>query len=777
MIRAGMFLEWFMTSVGCVWYVASYYGIIILNFTFFYVALVRYVIVPVSAVMSNNILRAICGFLRVFCYAPYVQFFVYYLFCSVYLITDMIPTFIEMLLTGKVIRSLNVCLLRGVNLRGSNQRQNNNTETQNEGEEPRGNGDHIPLCGVLALFCWVWIMMFLMTCTFVAVGVLSWFGIRQYFMVLLGCLFYIPFVIEMVYVLICVYHNWWLTVTCHRGTRSMNGCSRRARTKLNRIRNRRKKMMEVQIGGLSHDIGKLKKTEAHEEDVIAGRATDTSSGALETAENTDRTNSDGIALTTVNEMRDGGTPDEDEPLDPESSHNERRRAGWAKLKGMFAAMVFPGKYVHISDLSDALYDVYREKKVNRTSLWIAILLNLFLLGVDIYDCRQNLNSYFCASIAFRILFLPAASYFHQGIVFMSPKRWKEAAGAGLRRVIYVSAIFSAVLILGFIAVLIYVKQFMSLSSIPDGNLSWPTGKIPQTNFTHGDLFPTLCAMTYDGHSLIDIVGTSFGVYEKFQNPALFNIINEHLYPGWDYNKSTRGIEIDVFGEKIPIVLFRFDNLTVWAFRGFASGPELAIILELFCSQHIVPFFQSFILFKEYMEAWFLDWIIPYAYKFGQFWLSTETALDVMVRQSLGVYYGYRLMTENLVFTGVNSGGVVAKIMGMSTGKTAFAFMSFNIFTDLLQYMNLNEELSLVIVNLFHRDGWFSVQEPGLANNIVLPSIIDTVFKDDKRPTFCTMALSCKNHLQYEEFCRQLMGDEFVDDVNEYLKESRYWHLF
>lgn len=525
----------------------------------------------------------------------------------------------------------------------------------------------------------------------------------------------------------------------------------------------------------------MEKTEAREEDVIAGRAASTSSGALETAENTDGTNSDGLDLTTVNEMREDERLDkdmnDDEPLDPESSHQERRRAGWIQLKGMFAALVFPGKYVHISDLSDALYDVYKEKKMNRWSVWIVILLNLFLLGVDIYDCRQRLNRYFCASIAFRILFLPAASYFHQGIVFMSPKRWNEAAGAGLRRVIYVSAIFSTVLILGFIVVLIYVKQFMSLSSIPDANLAWPTEKFPQTNFTHGDLFPALCAKNYNGHNIIDIVGTSFGVYEKFQNPALFNIINEHLYPGWDYNTSTQAFEIDVFGEKIPVVVFHFDDLTVWAFRGFASGPELAIILELFCSQHIVPFLQSFILFKEYMEAWFLDWILPYAYKFGHFWLSSQTVLDVMVDESLGVFYGggwYRL--KNLVFAGVNSGGVVAKIMGLSTMRTAFAFMSFSAFTDLLEYMNLEEEYSFLIVNLFHRDGWFSVQEPGLANNIVLPSIIDTIFKDDKRPTFCTIALSCENHLQYEEFCRQLMGDEFVDEVNTYLKQKIWWYM-
>lgn len=112
----------------------------------------------------------------------------------------MIPTFIELILTGKFIRSLNFCLLSGINLRGSNQRQNNNAETQNEGEEARSKGDHIPLGCVLTFFSFSWIMLFMTSCVLVGVGVLPWLGIREYFLVLL-CLFYIQFVVEMVYVL------------------------------------------------------------------------------------------------------------------------------------------------------------------------------------------------------------------------------------------------------------------------------------------------------------------------------------------------------------------------------------------------------------------------------------------------------------------------------------------------------------------------------------------------------------------------------------------------
>ena len=253
---------------------------------------------------------------------------------------------------------------------------------------------------------------------------------------------------------------------------------------------------------------------------------------------------------------------------------------------------------------------------------------------------------------------------------------------------------------------------------------------------------------------------------------MFTLINEHLYPGWDYNTSTEAIEIDVLGEKIPMALFNFDNLTVWSLRGFASGPELAAILELFCSQYIIPFFQSFIIFLEYIQDWFLSLAIPYAYSLGVFCFTPETVLDVMVNRTLEEYHKRNFtVTDNVVFVGINTGGVVAKILGMKTGHLGFSFMSFNAFTDLLQYMRLDEDDSWLIVNMFHRGGWVSVQEPKLANNMILPSAIDTPFKDDKRPTFCTMALSCSNWEQYDEFCRQLLDDEFINMVHDYIEKS------
>ena len=82
-VRAWKLLAFLAIALAGTIYVASVYGIMILNYTFFYVTLCMYIIVPVRAVMSYNPVRAVFGLMQLFCYAPYIQFFIYYLVVSV----------------------------------------------------------------------------------------------------------------------------------------------------------------------------------------------------------------------------------------------------------------------------------------------------------------------------------------------------------------------------------------------------------------------------------------------------------------------------------------------------------------------------------------------------------------------------------------------------------------------------------------------------------------------------------------------------------------------
>ena len=745
----------------CISYVAGYYGIIILNFTFFYVTLIMYIIVPVRAVMSNDLIRAGLGLVQVFCYAPYIQFFLYFLICSVSTITGTIPVFIEMLLTGKLFR---LFIWKKI-VSKKNDRTSETIDTINDCKECMS-GSRMALTNFLVSLGWLALATALGGYVYACM-----YAIGEYILSVIGCLFYAPFVFEMGAILICVYEHWfWALMGCKR--RGINGCGRIPRKFINWIKRLHRRMMEIQKGYLFNGIKQIEKAEADQKEVIArNKANSSDSSCPETVENTEQTKSD-----EKTEKDSNGDGDLSLPVQsPRKDKGERMEAEWQQLKGTMLTLIFPGKYTQICDLSDALYHIYKESKCNRFSVWIATLLNIALIAYDVYECvrgySKSYGKYFISGIGFRILFLPAASYFHQGIVFMKRNRWREAAGSGLRRSVYFIGALSAATFFGCIVGWIYVTFFMNLSSVVGADIKWPTGQRPDLNFTHGDVYPTLCAKNYHGASIIDIVGTTFGVYEIVRDRAMFSLINEHLYPGWDYNTSTEAIEIDVLGEKIPMALFNFDNLTVWSLRGFASGPELAAILELFCSQYIIPFFQSFAVFLEYIQDWFLSLAIPHAYSLGVFCFTPETVLDVMVNRTLEEYHKRNFTaTDNVVFVGINTGGVVAKILGMKTGHLGFAYLSFNAFTDLLQYMRLDEDNSWLIVNMFHRGGWFSVQEPNLANNIILPSVIDSIFKDDKRPTFCTMALSCSYWEQYDEFCRQLMGDEFVAKVYDHVEQ-------
>ena len=143
-----------------------------------------------------------------------------------------------------------------------------------------------------------------------------------------------------------------------------------------------------------------------------------------------------------------------------------------------------------------------------------------------------------------------------------------------------------------------------------------------------------------------------------------------------------------------------------------------------------------------MEAWFLARALPYAYNFGIFCFSpTTVALDFYRAVNAEFEKQNYPDEKNVVFTGPNSGGVISKIVDLKTGRMSFAFLSFSVFTDLMGYFDLKEDNSWLIVNIFHLSGMMSVQEPGRANNIIMPSVDPggrIIVKDDKRPSFCAI---------------------------------------
>lgn len=760
-IALGCFL-----TVGCAWYIVSFYAVVLLNYIFFTVMVIMYAIIPIRSLLSEDIAKTVWSFCHLFCYAPYVQFFLFYLASSVSTIVEMIPAFIEMLLTGKLVR-LVLQVMR-----------------QRFGHKLYGSGEGFGI-GRLCITSFICIALFLATAVLLFLGVakIGKMDIRAWFIWGIGILFYCAFLLEVALILCCVYEDWFRVVFFFVPPFKSHTkwcLTRKLRKPLNWIMKMHLKRVEIQNRGCSQEIKELRETIEDQLEVIAGnvpcRRADVeisdSSSPLEFPDQIRETTSiDELNLSKSGSKDSLGESGRDSLRCSRSGQSRKARVQQKRLATMFLSVLFPVSYTRLERVSGELYDIYQESIWRRLSLWLLTALNAYLLWYDLWDLLRvgAFNWYFFIGMGLRLLFMPACSYFHVGIIFMEPKRWGRKSGKSIRRSVCVVDFFCIVLVLLSIAVYLYVWKFMEAGSVPE-SVTWPTGVIPETNFTHGDIYPTLCAKNYHGYSIVEIIGTTFGVYDKFRDPTKFYAISEHLYPGWDYNASAEGFEFTVLGERIPVVLYHFDNLTVWSFRGFASGVELATIMELFCSEYVLPLLQSFTLFGEYIVDWSLHIWMQYAYGLGVYLFSPETTLDLMVKNVLAEYEKHNYsVTDNVVFAGVNTGGVVAKILGMKTGRLGFSFLALNTFTDLLQFMNLNEDESWLIINLFHRGGWFSAQEKGLANNIVLPSVIDTILKDDKRPTFCTMALSCESHLQYEEFCRQMMGDEFVEDVHRYLK--------
>lgn len=123
--------------------------------------------------------------------------------------------------------------------------------------------------------------------------------------------------------------------------------------------------------------------------------------------------------------------------------------------------------------------------------------------------------------------------------------------------------------------------------------------------------------------------------------------------------------------------------------------------------------------------------------------------------------------SNVIFAGVNCGGVLAKLAGLITQRHSVSFVSFPVTNDFFTWeFSLDKSHAGLITNIYNYEGLFSEQEPGIANNIgVLWIPTSAVRRDSIYQSFCTMAVSCGSN-KYEEYCRAAIGDD-MDEIHKF----------
>jgi hypothetical protein len=120
--------------------------------------------------------------------------------------------------------------------------------------------------------------------------------------------------------------------------------------------------------------------------------------------------------------------------------------------------------------------------------------------------------------------------------------------------------------------------------------------------------------------------------------------------------------------------------------------------------------------------------------------------------------------DQLVLTGIGTGGVLAKTIGMLRHVKAFGFFGFPVFeTTYMGDFDYDEMDAVYISTVFNDGGIFSAPEPTMANNFGVPWLDGGgVARDTRYRSICTMYEMCFHEGFLDDYCEQTVDD--WDDI-------------
>jgi hypothetical protein len=340
--------------------------------------------------------------------------------------------------------------------------------------------------------------------------------------------------------------------------------------------------------------------------------------------------------------------------------------------------------------------------------------------------------------------------------------------------------------------LIFIANVIGYFYVTEMSPSYRISELPPPNFTTFSMLPnesydsTVCQIHFHGISLLDAIGFALGPYDVDRNPAVFESQMQYFFgANWselfDYN-------VHYVGESDPFVVYHLrNNLTVFGFRGFASGAESALQIEFVVVAFLFPYIRDLIPFftviTEYLMKATFRAIQSFATSFVNPRMMGYEILDVFsdVVDSMPT-------PRNIVFTGVDVGGIFAKYMGMKYQTHGVSFVSFPIFDPVLaSVFKLDEYRAVFVTNVHTFRGILTKQEPQRATNFGIPwigtSLVDTVesgadvnkgikvttsFRDSVYRSFCILSEVCGRGKQFGSYCEALIGARNLAWIREEL---------
>lgn len=405
------------------------------------------------------------------------------------------------------------------------------------------------------------------------------------------------------------------------------------------------------------------------------------------------------------------------------------------------------------------HDKFTQKR-KRFLLVFFTFLNFVVIAYDIYRLVGTFSPYFLTSLILRIIFFPLICYFNIGTAFIY-----KAKSASLHFVVILSTLFTFVVFIASILVLFYMQFVSGISRID--NLDY----IPNHNYSDINVFNDACFYNYEGVSLIDAYGLALGPYDVERNFTIFDNQMKYFF-GPDWSRTIK-YEVHHIDKNTPFIIYRINNnLTVYGFRGFSSGTELCLQIEMIAIEYVLPFCQDIVPFYRIFVDNLIGFYARFAHIFGNQFFDPVSMSSLFIDPVEEIIASKRYSDdEKILFTGINIGGMFSKVLGMIHKKQGIGFVTLPTFNDyFLNDFDFEDDDSIYITNVYNYNGWFTKQEPDLATNIGIPWISSSlpIERDSVYRTFCTISEMCGQGQKFYNYCSSVVDG--VKEISDYFSE-------
>jgi hypothetical protein len=400
-------------------------------------------------------------------------------------------------------------------------------------------------------------------------------------------------------------------------------------------------------------------------------------------------------------------------------------------------------------------------------LWRHALLILIFIAVNIViidsDCLgyiENRTLSFLTSIVLRCVFLPAIAFFHPLVPFLF-----KCESTKLKISCYGAFALSVAVIIAVIGVVIaapsLTKDAFRLSNLPPVPNGW-------TNAPEFDTGEALCNVRYEGLSVVEAIGLALGGYDIDRDQTVFDHQLKYFFgpSATDISYSHEWIVKDV-----PVVIYNISGTTVFGFRGFSTGREVALQLELLSHHYGVPIICQLSPLYQALANSLLSVYVPALYNFGIHFFSAKSPFDAFLQGAQAIYDDYHLTRESkVVFVGANTGGVIAKVLGMLTHHRGIGFISMpGAGKETVYRYDIGEKETRFLTNVFSLNGVFGVGEVDTGEDFAIPGSFDLVDRDAIYMATCNLAEMCGHHDQFEEYCTNAIGADRLKLIRDYFR--------